>query len=44
MGKRATYLGMDIEFIDDGAIEISMPQHITEAIEAFGEKLTGTVS
>ena len=29
-GKKVTYLGMDLEFMDDGAIEISMPQHNTE--------------
>ena len=38
-GKTHTYIGMDIEYMDDGSVEIGMQHHLREAIEAFLETL-----
>ena len=38
------YLGMNITITDDKFIEIEMKEQICEAIEAFGDEITGTVT
>lgn len=35
---------MDLEFHDNGSVEISTPEYIGEVFEAFGEDIKGTVS
>jgi hypothetical protein len=39
-GKKHTFIGMDIEFLDDGRLKILMKDYISEAIEDFGEDVT----
>ena len=39
-GKKHTFLGMDKEFIGDGKVAITTPQHIREMVEDFPEELT----
>ena len=41
-GKKHTYLGMQVELRDDGSVHFTMPDHIKEAIDAFGEELGRT--
>ena len=36
-GKQHTYLGMNIDFMDDGSVEIDMKHYLEEAIRDFGE-------
>lgn len=38
-GKKHTYLGMEVEFCDDGSLKLSQIDYIKEAIEDFGEDL-----
>ena len=42
-GKKHTFLGMDIEFIDGNRVAVSMPHHVGENIEDFVENLKGNV-
>ena len=35
------YLGVDIEFMDDGTLEVSMFKYLQHVIEEFPEKITG---
>jgi hypothetical protein len=39
-GKKHTFIGMDIEFLDDGRLKILMKDYISEAIEDFNEDVT----
>ena len=39
LGKKHTYLGMDVEFCEDGTVKILMKDHLMEAIQAFAEDL-----
>ena len=41
-GKKHNYLGMEVEFLDDGSVQFMVPDHIKEAIEDFGEDLGRT--
>ena len=41
-GKRHTYLGMNINFNDDGNISIEMKDYLKKSIDAFGEQIKGT--
>jgi hypothetical protein len=43
-GNKHTYIGMDIEFIGNGEVQILMKDYIREAIELFPEDCTGTVA
>lgn len=43
-GPAQTFLGMNFKILDDGAVEINMKDYIQEAIDAFGEPISGTVS
>ena len=43
-GNKLTYLEMDIKFRKDKTLEMSMPQHIDEAIKAFRENIRSTVA
>ena len=43
-GKVFNLLGMCLEIMDDKRIKISMKDHVEEALEMFGEPITGTVS
>ena len=38
-GPRHTYVGMDINFVGNGKVEIMTKDYITECIESFGEDL-----
>ena len=38
-GKKHTLLGIDIQLKDDGTVEISMDDYVTECIETFGETM-----
>ena len=37
-GKKHNYLGMQVEFLDDGSVKLSVPDHIQETIDDFGEE------
>jgi hypothetical protein len=41
-GKKHVFLGMDIEFNDDGTFTTTMVDYIKEAIEEFGEDVTSS--
>ena len=43
-GKEHNFLGMDIKIRDDRTLGIDMGKQLNEAIEAFAEKIEGTVS
>ena len=43
-GKIFNLLGMRLEIMPDKRVKISMKDHIEEALEMFGEAITGTVS
>jgi hypothetical protein len=43
-GKQHTFLGMNIKFNSNGSLEIEMRKYIEEAIELFGEDVSGRVS
>ena len=43
-GKEHNFLGIDFKLIGNGKLEIGMVDYINEAIEAFGEEITGKVS
>ena len=36
-GKRHNFVGMDLEFMNDGTVQILMQDYIKECFEAFGE-------
>ena len=38
-GKKHNYLGMEVEFNDDGSVSFKVPDHIQETIDDFGEDL-----
>jgi len=38
-GKKHSYLGMDVEFCDDGSVRFLMTDHIKEALDDFEEDL-----
>ena len=38
-GKKHTYLGMEVEFCDDGSVKLSQVDYIKEAIADFCEEL-----
>jgi hypothetical protein len=40
MGKRHNYLGMDMEFRDDGTLEVSMIGYLKDVIEQFLEEIS----
>ena len=42
-GRKHTFLGMDIEFYENGTFSISMQDYLQEAIDDFGEDLRFTV-
>ena len=39
-GKKHTFIGMDIEFLDNGRLKILMKDYISEAIKDFSEDVT----
>lgn len=39
-GKKHTFLGTDIEFLEHGKLKILMKNYISEAIKDFGEEVT----
>ena len=39
-GKKHTFVGMDIEIINDGRVKIMMKDYITECITSFGEDVS----
>ncbi len=41
MGKRHNYLGMDMEFKDDGMLEVSIIAYLKDVIKQFPEEITG---
>ncbi len=41
LGKRHDYLGVDMEFCDDGALEISMFKYLQNVIDEFPEMIEG---
>jgi hypothetical protein len=43
-GNKHTYIGMDIEFMGNGEVQILMKDYIQEAIDMFPEDCTGVVS
>jgi hypothetical protein len=43
-GTKHTYIGMDIEFMGNGEVQILMRDYILEAIEMFPEDCTGTAA
>ena len=43
-GKNHVYLGMNIEFKDNGTVHINMKDHLSEAIQDFGENVDRHVS
>lgn len=38
-GKKHSYLGTEFEFCDGGSVKCTMPDHIQDAIDDFGENL-----
>ncbi len=40
-GRKHDYLGVDMEFMDDGLLEVSMFKYLRNVIEEFPEKITG---
>jgi hypothetical protein len=40
-GRKHDYLGVDMEFTDDGLLEVSMFKYLRNVIEEFPEKITG---
>ena len=40
-GKKHTFVGMDIEFKEDGKVELSMREYLQECINTFGEAFNG---
>ena len=40
-GNKHTFVGMDIEYNDDGTVSISMNDYIEECIEVFGKSFNG---
>ncbi len=40
-GRKHDYLGVDMEFTDDGLLEVSMFKYLQNVIEEFPEKITG---
>ena len=43
-GKKHTYVGIDIEFIDNGKVSIHQKQNLEECIGDFGEVFTTRVT
>ena len=43
-GKKHTYVGMNITLTEDRNVEIEMKDYLKEAIEAYGEMISGTSS
>jgi hypothetical protein len=43
-GKKHTFLGMDIEFCNDGSVKIGTKEYINEAIKDFDEDVSKNVS
>jgi len=41
MGRKHNYLGVDMEFCEDGALEVSMFKYLKNAIEEFLEIMRG---
>jgi hypothetical protein len=41
LGKRHDYLGVDMEFCDDGALEVSMFKYLQNVIDEFPETIEG---
>ena len=41
LGKKHDYLGVDMEFCDDGALEVSMIKYLKNVIEEFPEVIKG---
>jgi len=41
MGRKHDYLGVDMEFCEDGALEVSMFKYLKNAIEEFPEIIRG---
>ena len=41
LGKRHNYLGVDMEFCEDGSLEVSMFKYLKDVIESFPETITG---
>jgi hypothetical protein len=40
-GKRHNYLGMDMEFKDDGMLEVSMIAYLKDVIKQYPDEITG---
>ena len=40
-GRKHDYLGVDMEFMDEGTLEVSMFKYLQNVIEKFPEKITG---
>jgi hypothetical protein len=43
-GKKHVFLGMDIEFHDNGTVSVKMKEYIKEAIQDFGEDIVQSVA
>ena len=43
-GKNHNFVGMDLEFTDDGKVKILMKEYIKECMVAFGEELNKGVN
>ena len=41
LGKKHDYLGVDMEFCNDGALEVSMIKYLKNVIEEFPEVIKG---
>ena len=41
MGKKHDYLGVGMEFCDDGALEVSMFKYLKNVIDKFPELIKG---
>ena len=41
LGKKHDYLGVDMEFCDDGALEVSMIKYLKNVIDEFPELIKG---
>lgn len=43
-GKQHTYVGMDLDFSNEGKVEVTMIEYLNETLEDFPEEIVGTGS
>ena len=43
-GKKHTYVGIDLDFSNDGEVKVNMRGYLEESLEEFPVKIEGTVS